>query len=61
MKTNQEHNDELLKYINDRPALVSLLYDLDMLPEQLDEGSRDYGRMLLIAEAWRNDHEKGET
>ena len=40
MKSNRENSvDEILsgylKQINDTPALISLLYDADMLPEQI--------------------------
>jgi hypothetical protein len=46
----------LLKYINETPALLSLLYDIDLLPEQVinEENKFEWWRMFLIAEAWRN-------
>ena len=40
---------ELLDYINATPELLSLLYDLDLMPEQLDFPSHDGNRMILIA------------
>lgn len=43
---------EILLYINDTPALLSVLYDTDLLPEQTQETS-DYYRTLLIAAAWK--------
>lgn len=50
-----EAEQSLLLYIAATPRLVSLLYDLDWLPEQLTEGSRARKMMLAIAEAWRDD------
>ena len=41
---------ELHKYINATPELLSLLYDLDLMPEQLEVGSKDYNRMLVLAQ-----------
>lgn len=44
---------QLLAYINDTPTLLSLLYDLDWMPEQLERGGREWFRMLMLAEAWK--------
>jgi hypothetical protein len=44
----------LLLYINDTPELQSLLYDMGLLPEQCEHGSRDWRKMLLLTEAWKN-------
>ena len=44
---------QLLAYINETPPLLSLLYDLDWMPEQLERGGRDWFRMLMLAEAWK--------
>ena len=41
--------DDLLSYINKTPEMLSMLYDLDMLPEQLTRESRDWYRMLMLA------------
>lgn len=38
--------------INKTPGLLSVLYDLGWMPEQLDEGTREWGRMMMLAEAW---------
>lgn len=43
-----------LRYISDTPELVGLLYDLDLLPEQLTFGTRDWGRMLQLTAWHRN-------
>jgi len=43
----------LLKYIEKTPKLLSFLYDLDLMPEQLDRKSRNWFRMLQIAEEWK--------
>ena len=45
---------QLLGFINDTPPLLSLLYDLDWMPEQLERGSRDWFRMLMLAGAWKD-------
>lgn len=42
---------ELRAYINETPELISLLYDLDLLPEQLEKHTLDFNRMLLLS-AW---------
>jgi hypothetical protein len=44
---------ELLSYINETPPLLSLLYDLDWMPEQLERGEHDWFRILMLAEAWK--------
>jgi hypothetical protein len=44
----------LLLYINKTSELQSLLYDMDLLPEQCEHGSRDWRNMLLLTEAWKN-------
>ncbi len=50
---NKEQAKELVKYINNCPALVSLFYDIDMLPEQLgDIKDEDYQKMLRIASSF---------
>lgn len=41
---------ELLREISKDSRILSLLYDLDLLPEQLNRGTRDWRRMLLITE-----------
>ncbi len=46
---------DLNKYINATPELLSLLYDLDLMPEQsCCEKNPDYRRMLILA-AWHKD------
>lgn len=41
---------EILDYIRTSPPeLISLLYDLDLLPEQLEPKTREWGRMLIVA------------
>ena len=41
--------EELLDVINETPLLQSLLYDIDLLPEQIKEGDeRRYGYMLAV-------------
>ena len=45
----------MIRKINRTPALLSLLYDLDLLPEQLKERTRDYTIMFIIAHLWPED------
>lgn len=48
----QEEEQRLLKLVNSNGILQSLLYDLDLLPEQLERGSVKWNHMLLIAIHW---------
>lgn len=58
-----ENIRELLRYINETPALLSLLYDIDMLPEQLTEMTKPWGDMLIISEhfRWHSDKCRAES
>lgn len=40
---------DLLRYINATPVVLSLLYDLDLLPEQLERKTPRWMQMLCIA------------
>ena len=58
--TDEEIEKALLEYINATPAMQSLLYDLNMLPEVImartgpaHRINLDWRRMLIIADAWR--------
>lgn len=44
----------LLEFISGTPALMSLLYDTNLLPEQT-HSTRDFGRTMLIAAYWRKE------
>jgi len=44
----------LLAYINETPELLSLLYDMDLMPEQLTLPSREGNLMILLA-VWHRD------
>ena len=44
---------EALRMINDTAALQSLLYDLDMMPEQLERWTRNWYLMLAYAHAYQ--------
>lgn len=48
-------NASMLKYINETPQLLSLLYDMDMMPEQLERKSKDWNRMMVLAQWHRNE------
>jgi len=47
---------ELNKYISETPPLLSLLYDMGLMPEQVGNkiGSKDWQRCYMLAEAWRS-------
>ena len=44
---------EALELINNTHSLQSLLYDVGMLPEQLEEGTIQWTRMLVYAHAYQ--------
>lgn len=48
-----EQSASALAFITATPALQSCLYDLDMLPEQLKRGSKEWDRMLIITHHFR--------
>lgn len=50
-----EARASLLSYINSTPDLLSLLYDLDLMPEQLKERTFEWHQMLTLA-AWHHYH-----
>lgn len=52
-----EGRRDLCRYITDTPELFSLLYDLDMLPEQVKPLTRDGTAMVYIAQAWKANEE----
>lgn len=41
-------SDEAVAYANENPTILSLLYDMDLLPEQLQEGSYRWGQMINV-------------
>lgn len=45
---------EFVKYANNSPTLLSLLYDLDLMPEQVKEGGSDHAKMLCIIAHFRS-------
>ena len=51
--SDEEAEKAILAYINSTPELLTLLYDLDLLPEQLKEGTEDWIRMIKLS-AWHN-------
>lgn len=54
----QEHLKALHGYINGTPQLLSLLYDMDLMPEQLERRTLDYKRMIILAEWFRAKEQK---
>lgn len=57
MKTETKSPEEteriILGDINKNPTLQSLLYDCNLLPEQLDRESKEWKYMVLIVAAFR--------
>ena len=52
MKVKAEYSEkfrELLAYISATPELLSLLYDMDLMPEQLEFPSREGNIMIMLA------------
>ena len=43
----------LLDYINANPALISLLYDLDLLPEQTENNTTTKVMMIVVCAGFR--------
>lgn len=41
----------LIRYINDTPELLSMLYDMDLMPEQLTFPSRE-GNIMIYLASW---------
>lgn len=56
-----EHK-ELISYINNTPELLSLLYDMDLLPEQVKLLSYDldYNRMIVLVSWYKIKFEQKE-
>ena len=50
--------DRLRPYVNATPELISLLYDLDLMPEQIHV-RRNFVRMMQLAE-WHKHYRKPE-
>ena len=40
---------EFIQRINSSPILISALYDLDLLPEQVTDGATDEAKMLMLS------------
>jgi hypothetical protein len=40
--------------INSSAELLSLLYDMDLMPEQVEKGSLDERNIVMIAFAWKH-------
>lgn len=56
----RDEETALLNYISTTPSLLSLLYDIDLLPEQT-MGKRDFGRTMMIAAYWRKEFQHGKA
>jgi hypothetical protein len=53
-----EYIDELYEYIKETPRLLSLLYDIDLLPEQTIDKPEHHIKTLRIAQAWRDNNKE---
>ena len=55
MKYTPIIENALLEYINHTPTLLSLLYDIDLMPEQLidHQDSPEWQQMAIIVNYWR--------
>jgi len=58
-----QQGKEILKFINSSPTLLSLLYDLNLLPEQLEDYSEAWAKMMLVAVHFKHaiEHAKKQT
>lgn len=56
----KEYN-EMLTWINESFATQSLLYDLNRLPEQLKEGSREWCEMVTIVQHMKAAFDEGKS
>ena len=45
----------ILAKINSNPALLDLLFELDLMPEQVTDGSRNWLRMIAVAALWSDE------
>ena len=66
MKNRQEVfrvilTEEDKQYLNSTPGLQSLLYDLDLMPEQLREGTVNYARMMVLINWYRITQKTGDA
>lgn len=43
-----------ITFINETPELLSLLYDMDLLPEQVVEGSDDYLSVIHLTNLFKS-------
>lgn len=48
-----ERDKVMIRDINENPELLSLLYDVDLLPEQLNRESKEWAYMCLLVCAFK--------
>lgn len=60
-KAAELNDDEAVKIINGSHTLLSFLYDLDLLPEQLTKGSDDWMYMKYVVVAFQRLHAELEA
>ena len=54
-------DQEALTYINNNPMLLSCLYDVNLLPEQLKRDSDDWKTMLKVVAKFKETKDKLES
>jgi hypothetical protein len=50
--TIEEVDRQACGMLEKNPQLLSLLYDMDLMPEQLEVGSMNWKRMVILCERW---------
>ena len=43
--------------MNANPRLMSVHYDIDLMPEQTEDNKREYLKTLMLIKAWKNNEE----
>lgn len=59
MREPYAYEKDLLLIINKELALQSILYDVDLMPEQLEVGSGNWLHMIAVAQAFVAGASKG--
>jgi hypothetical protein len=52
---------EACEWVCKSTVTFSVLYDLDRLPEQVEEGTREWGEMLIIVQHMKAAYEEGKA
>ena len=57
----KEQYDETMAWANSNPIVLDLLYDLDLLPEQVTEGTKRWRDMVVIMDSMMNIYHEAEN